>query len=312
MYFTNQKHYKNMNKPFFSIILPTYNRLYSLKNIFCPGLEKQMFSHYELIIVDDGSADGTEKYLESDVFRKDFLNCSKKVRYVKNKYNKGAPASRNRGATLATAEWLWIVEDDIQIDKDNFLEEAKNIILKLNSNIAVVSPKLQESLNHIGYYKNPKNNFVRLGILSGEIYMDPDQEYSGYVLSAHGCTFIKKNVFNKFQEDEKLFYGNTYRDESDLYFRISKAGYKIYYCGNVLKVTHRNDFAQYGGQKTIRTQNLLEKRIMTFKNHYLYLNKNYNFPQIRILFFIFIRGIRYFSNIKQLKFIRFFLSYIKL
>ena len=301
-----------MNKPFFGIILPTYNRLYSLKNIFLPSLEKQKFSHYELIIVDDGSTDGTEEYLESDAFKKDFLNCSKKVRYVKNKYNKGAPASRNRGATLATAEWLWIVEDDIQIDKDNFLEEAKNIILKLDSNVAVVSPKRQESMNHIGYYKNPKNNLARLGILSGEIYMDPSQEYSGYVSTTHGSAFVKRRIFNEFREDEELFYGNTYRDESDLYFRIIRTGYKIYYCGDILKITHRNDFAQYGGQKKVKMQSLLKRKIMIFKNHYLYLNKNYNFPQVRILFFIFVRGIRYFSNIKQLEFIRFFLSCIRL
>lgn len=301
-----------MNKPFFSIILPTYNRLYSLENIFLPSLEKQKFLYYELIIIDDGSTDDTGKYLRSNKFKEVFRRCSERLKYVRNERNKGAPMSRNKGVFLANANWLWITEDDIQIDDNNFFEKSKNIICNLDNSVVVVSPKRQELLTHIGYYKNPRNNFVRVGMLSGEIYLDPTQEYSGYILNTHASSFIKKEIFNKFQEDEKLFYGNTYRDESDLYFQIVNAGYKIYYCGNVLKVIHRNDFAQYGGQKKVKAQNLLKRKIMIFKNHYLYLDKNYNFPQIRILFFIFIRGIRYFSNIKQLKFIRSFLSYIRL
>ncbi len=300
-----------MNKPFFSIILPTYNRLYSLKKIFLPSLEKQSFSDYELIIIDDGSDDGTKEYFKNDESKKTFKNCSERLKYIRNDNNKGAPASRNKGASLAMANWLWIVEDDIQVDDINFLKKSKNIILKLNNDIGAVSPKRYEPIM-TGYYTNPKNSHTRLGILSGEIYLDPNQEYSGYVSTTHGSVFIKRKIFNEFQEDEKLFYGNTYRDESDLYFQIVKAGYKIYYCGDILKITHRNDLAQYGGQKKVRTQSLLKRKIMIFKNHYLYLNKNYSFSQIRILFFIFIRGIRYFSNIKQLEFIRLFLSYIKL
>jgi glycosyltransferase involved in cell wall biosynthesis len=42
-----------MEKKYLSIILPTYNRLYSIKEIFLPSLEKQTFLDYELVVVDD-------------------------------------------------------------------------------------------------------------------------------------------------------------------------------------------------------------------------------------------------------------------
>ncbi|NCF74925.1 MAG: glycosyltransferase [Xanthomonadaceae bacterium] len=300
-----------MNKLFFSIILPTYNRLYSLKKIFLPGLEKQGFLDYELIIIDDGSSDGTKEYFKNGEFKKTFKRCGGKLKYIKSDNNKGAPTSRNKGAALAKGEWLWIVEDDVQIDDVDFLEKSKNVICGIDNNIAVVSPKRREIIK-TGYYKNPKNDFVRIGVLSGEIYLDPNQEYSRYVSNTHASSFIKKKIFNKFQEDEKLFYGNTYRDESDLYFRIVKSGYKIYYCGDVLKIIHRNDFARCGGQKKVAMQSLLKRKIMIFKNHYLYLNKNYNFPKIRILFFVLVRIVRFLGDIMRLKFINPLLAYIKL
>ena len=101
-----------MNKPLISVILPTYNRLYSLKSIFLPSLEKQDFNNYELIIVDDGSNDWTEEYFKSDKFKNEFTNVSNNIKYIRNQENLWAPESRNKWVKNAIWEWVWIVEDD--------------------------------------------------------------------------------------------------------------------------------------------------------------------------------------------------------
>jgi glycosyltransferase involved in cell wall biosynthesis len=44
---------ENNIKKYLSIVLPTYNRLYSIQEIFLPCLEKQVFLDYELIVIDD-------------------------------------------------------------------------------------------------------------------------------------------------------------------------------------------------------------------------------------------------------------------
>ena len=52
-----------MNLPFFSIILPTYNRIERLKNAIA-SVYNQTFNDWVLIIVNDASSDGTYEYLE--------------------------------------------------------------------------------------------------------------------------------------------------------------------------------------------------------------------------------------------------------
>ena len=51
-----------MNKPYFSIIIPTYNRVDSLTKTVDAVL-KQSYQEFELIVVDDGSTDNTREVL---------------------------------------------------------------------------------------------------------------------------------------------------------------------------------------------------------------------------------------------------------
>ena len=51
-----------MNPSLISVIIPTFNRAYCLKESICSVLTQRGF---ELIVVDDGSTDGTDKVLEN-------------------------------------------------------------------------------------------------------------------------------------------------------------------------------------------------------------------------------------------------------
>ena len=94
---------KSAYQPKLSIVLPTYNRLKYLK-LCIPTILGQSFTDFELIIVNDGSTDGTEAYIKS-------LRDSRII-YVRWA-NKGEYAATNAGWRLAKGQYLtWIHSDD--------------------------------------------------------------------------------------------------------------------------------------------------------------------------------------------------------
>jgi glycosyltransferase involved in cell wall biosynthesis len=88
-----------------SVVIPTYNRKDSLLRTL-DSLSKQTYpsDRYEIIIVDDGSTDGTEKLMG--------ISWPFRVRYYRQE-NAGATAARNAGARRSLGQILVFMDDDI-------------------------------------------------------------------------------------------------------------------------------------------------------------------------------------------------------
>ncbi|MGN0319098.1 MAG: glycosyltransferase family 2 protein, partial [Lachnospira sp.] len=86
-----------MDRPKVSVIIPTYNRAYILRRAVDSVLN-QTYDNFELIIVDDGSADNTRQIVES--------YSDERIKYYYTKLNKGAAAARNYGIDNATCDYI--------------------------------------------------------------------------------------------------------------------------------------------------------------------------------------------------------------
>jgi len=87
--------------PLFSVIIPTYDRLELLIRAI-DSVRRQSFSDYEIIVVDDGSTDGTREWLSENKLW---------LRGVRQS-NKGPGAARNAGAQIANGEYLAFFDSD--------------------------------------------------------------------------------------------------------------------------------------------------------------------------------------------------------
>ncbi|MGC9031775.1 MAG: glycosyltransferase family 2 protein, partial [Minisyncoccia bacterium] len=92
-------------KPFVSIILPTYNRSHLLERSIKSVLE-QSYQNFELIIINDGSNDETEEKV------KEYQKLDRRIKYLKNKKNLGLSVARNIGIQLSKGEFIGFQDDD--------------------------------------------------------------------------------------------------------------------------------------------------------------------------------------------------------
>lgn len=88
-----------------SIIMPTFNRKHFLAEAFA-SIEKQHYSNWELIVVDDGSTDGSYEYL---LALKE--QVSNKVTVIVQE-NAGPAEARNRGIKEASGEFIAFFDSD--------------------------------------------------------------------------------------------------------------------------------------------------------------------------------------------------------
>jgi glycosyltransferase involved in cell wall biosynthesis len=285
-----------------SILVPTYNRLHSLQQFLFPSLEAQDLQGVEVIIADDCSTDATEDYLKDEV-KKDFPQVAGVLRYTKNPQNAGAPASRNRAAELARAPWVWIVEDDIQIQAANFLRIARDILAAQPQDVAVVSPQRTEG-RPMAYYPQPQGVLVREGWLSKEVYLDPTQQFTGFVTNTHASSFVRTDAYLAVRQDEVQFFGNTFRDETDFYTGIKRKAGKILYVGDVLQIDHRNDQITSGGQKKVMSIGRFGEEKMIWANHRKYLAKHYSFVGLRLAAFVLVRAVKVAANTLRMPWIK--------
>ena len=102
----------------FSVIIPLYNkRKYIVRAV--DSVLSQAYTHFEIIIVNDGSTDGSELELAQ------YKNCSNIT--LINQENAGVSIARNNGVLVAKYELICFLDSDDEW-KPFFLEEISNLI----------------------------------------------------------------------------------------------------------------------------------------------------------------------------------------
>ena len=102
-----------MGKPLISVVIPVYN-VYEYLEKSLDSVINQSYTNYELILVDDGSNDGSGRICDT---------YEKKYEHVKvvHKENGGIISARREGASIADGEYIFSMDADDWIDSDKLI-----------------------------------------------------------------------------------------------------------------------------------------------------------------------------------------------
>ena len=102
---------KRAEDPLVSIVILTCNQLKYTRKCLASILEHTGPS-FEIIVVDNGSVDGTPEFLDSQ-FEEKFP--ADRLKVIKNKENKGFAAGNNQGIAAARGEYILLMNNDIVV-----------------------------------------------------------------------------------------------------------------------------------------------------------------------------------------------------
>ncbi len=191
---TNKKNI--MNAPFFSVIIPAYNRYSSLTKAV-ESVLSQTYNNFELIVIDDGSADETPEI-------KDIFN--QKIKYIRQE-NSGVSSARNTGVSISEGTHIAFLDsDDLWLPSKL---QAQADYIKKNPEILI--HQTDETWIRNGIRVNPMKKHAKRG---GNIFIDSLE----LCLVSPSAVVMHKNLFDKygnFDEDMQVC------EDYDMWLRIS-------------------------------------------------------------------------------------------
>ena len=274
IHFDNNDDFVKCEKPKISLIMTVYNQENFIKYIYSSIINQQL-KEIEIIVIDDHSTDNSSKIINK------FMEKDKRIIYMKNKVNKGAFYSRNKGVLISKGEYILIIDPD-----DLLLNE----ILKKSYEIANYY-----NLDIVQYYSikgsyNKNKIWTKNKYKSGILYSHEVKDVFFYSISRTlWDKLIKKEVFVKginfmrkeFQR-EKYF---IHSDDTVLWGIISSAtsygfmeqiGYfynyenpnstvHLYYNPKFMNIIFRSLFATLNYYYEQTEENELEKNFVGYK-----------------------------------------------
>ncbi|MGL5971316.1 MAG: glycosyltransferase family 2 protein, partial [Cetobacterium sp.] len=216
-----------------SVIVPAYNVEKYIERCV-NSILNQTLKNIQIIIIDDGSTDGTSKICES-LAKQNKEICYKKVK------NGGCSSARNLGLFLAKGEYIAFLDSDDWVEKDMYefmIEAAKkedaDIVIcgikKLNENKEILSvvevPQRDSPEDYTDckteWFASPCNKIYKKILIDSNkikfllnIYTGEDMFFNFICFFfSQKVVSINKTYYNYFMNDASV--SNNYKNRTDI------------------------------------------------------------------------------------------------
>jgi len=218
-----------------SVVIPVCNML-GFTRLCIDYIRMNTTVPYELVIVDNGSTDGTREYFEE-------LSKQADVKYLRNEINLGPIIAINQGIRASKYEYICQIHNDVVIFEKGWLEKIVSV-MESDPNIGIVclagrqyirkncscdEETLKHNLLSIGLNAPMRNTVEEIAVIDGM------------------CFVFSKNLIDKIGLLDET-YGMMHFYDMDFSLNSIKAGYKnvavnvlAFHVGNG-GTTRRSDF----------------------------------------------------------------------
>ena len=259
---------KSNNPVDMSIVIVCWNNLDYLDPCLESLYESNLESSFDIVVVDNGSTDGSQEMLREKY---------PEVKIIQNEGNVGLGKASNQGIEATNGEFVLLFNNDTIVNKyalDSMVE-----LMRKNPDAGAVGIKL---LNEDGSFQSGYGGFSNLweefliAIQLGE------RLWPGYPLQgdsnviqqvgwmSSACLLVRRETLNQIGLLDESYF--IYGDETDLQYRMKKAGWQAYYIPDA-SIIH------FGG----RSMNRWKRRRMVYRGKMLFYKKNYDPVQTAIL-----------------------------
>ena len=231
---------KEKNFPEISIVVLNYNNMTFIRRCVETLLAHKSRYNYEIVVVDNGSKDGSYEMLKE--------NYSEKIVLVQNTKN-GCSSGRNLGVKNSKGEYICFLDSDQWVISDYWLDSAIELFEK-NSKLGAVSWAG-------GWFSpgTPAGTIVdylpNRGMDTAAVWYRMDIGYLG----TDGF-LIKRKLFDEINGFDE-FYDPTCFEDTDISLKVRYHGYELAYCPymSIMHLPHQTTKSGSAGHTKLMKRN---------------------------------------------------------
>ena len=167
-------------KPLFSVVIPVYN-VSNYLNECVLSICKQNFDDYEVILVDDGSSDGSSEICDA------LKQTNPKIKVV-HKRNEGVAFARRDGVAIAEGEYCFFIDGDDILLPGCFVKVAE-LVKKYDLDVVCWA-----MVHELPNGKTIKKNFCRAGLFTRK---DVEKEIFPNLIQTRKATYFSPSLCSK-------------------------------------------------------------------------------------------------------------------
>lgn len=212
-----------------TVFTPAYNRAYILPQLYA-SLQRQHFTDFEWLVVDDGSSDQTRQLISEWAMNETRFP----IRYVYQP-NGGKHRAVNRGLKLASGEYFMVMDSDDYL-ADDALVKISEWLDSISGDPYIIGITANKGT---GLNETPNAFFSEPFLDKSLLEMNTFEQNGKKVLAGERAMVFRTDIHQRYPYPE--FEGEKFVTEAVAYNRMARDGYKMRFYNDIIWIYEYRD-----------------------------------------------------------------------